>query len=211
LLQPSTKPNQLNENINQSTITDFKSCATAGNPVTESYPRQCRANGQTFTEILAKVGDSCIQSADCQLPMDYAARSNCPYQAYCYNQKCVVGCPSWAEKTNTWEVKCQTDKDCNCASWNEQRNYICACVDNQCASIVFGLGSEQQPGPAVGDYSAECVKNNGNWLEQYQECEYISQTWCEQSGGVFKECESACRHDPKATMCTLQCVPVCQF
>lgn len=31
-------------------VTDFESCAAAGNPVMESYPRQCRANGQTFVE-----------------------------------------------------------------------------------------------------------------------------------------------------------------
>jgi hypothetical protein len=33
-----------------STITNFDQCAAAGNPVTESYPRQCRADGQAFTE-----------------------------------------------------------------------------------------------------------------------------------------------------------------
>jgi hypothetical protein len=31
-------------------IKDFNSCAAAGNPVMESYPRQCSANGQTFVE-----------------------------------------------------------------------------------------------------------------------------------------------------------------
>ncbi len=29
---------------------NFEECAVAGNPVMESYPRQCRANKQTFTE-----------------------------------------------------------------------------------------------------------------------------------------------------------------
>ena len=29
---------------------DFAECVAAGNPVMESYPRQCRAGGQTFTE-----------------------------------------------------------------------------------------------------------------------------------------------------------------
>jgi eight-cysteine-cluster-containing protein len=33
-------------------ITNFEECAAAGNAVMESYPRQCRANGQTFTEIV---------------------------------------------------------------------------------------------------------------------------------------------------------------
>jgi len=31
-------------------VTDFKTCASAGRPIMESYPRQCAYNGQTFTE-----------------------------------------------------------------------------------------------------------------------------------------------------------------
>lgn len=33
-----------------SSITTFEECVAAGNPVMESYPRQCRANEQTFVE-----------------------------------------------------------------------------------------------------------------------------------------------------------------
>lgn len=33
-------------------ITNFEECAAAGNPIMESYPRQCRVNGQTFVEII---------------------------------------------------------------------------------------------------------------------------------------------------------------
>tara|TARA_Y100000310_G_scaffold70474_1_gene66161 strand:- start:20551 stop:20733 length:183 start_codon:yes stop_codon:yes gene_type:complete len=33
-----------------SEITNFEECAAAGNPIMESYPRQCRANGITFVE-----------------------------------------------------------------------------------------------------------------------------------------------------------------
>ena len=35
-------------------ITNFNECAAAGNPVMESYPRQCREDGKTFTEIIKK-------------------------------------------------------------------------------------------------------------------------------------------------------------
>jgi len=31
-------------------VTDFNSCAAAGRPIMESYPRQCRYGSQTFTE-----------------------------------------------------------------------------------------------------------------------------------------------------------------
>lgn len=32
------------------TVTTFEECVAAGNPVMESYPRQCRSSGQTFVE-----------------------------------------------------------------------------------------------------------------------------------------------------------------
>ncbi|HEY4477122.1 MAG TPA: hypothetical protein VJB56_00670 [Candidatus Paceibacterota bacterium] len=34
-------------------INNFEDCVKASNPVLESYPRQCRANGQTFVEQIA--------------------------------------------------------------------------------------------------------------------------------------------------------------
>ena len=33
----------------QAAISNFDECAAAGNPIMETYPEQCRANGQTFT------------------------------------------------------------------------------------------------------------------------------------------------------------------
>ena len=33
-------------------ITTFEECVSAGNPVMESYPRQCRAGEKTFTELI---------------------------------------------------------------------------------------------------------------------------------------------------------------
>lgn len=41
-----------NQNIPVSTITNFDECAAAGNPVMESYPRQCRADGKNFIEYI---------------------------------------------------------------------------------------------------------------------------------------------------------------
>ncbi len=40
-------------------IDSFEKCVSAGYPVMESYPRQCRANSQTFTEkISSNPGDN---------------------------------------------------------------------------------------------------------------------------------------------------------
>ncbi|MBW2967144.1 hypothetical protein KY362_01520, partial [Candidatus Woesearchaeota archaeon] len=34
------------------TVNDFDSCVAAGNPVMESYPRQCRHGSRTYTEVI---------------------------------------------------------------------------------------------------------------------------------------------------------------
>ena len=57
----------------------------------------------------------------------------------------------------------------------------------------------------------ECEEAGGTWLIDYNECEYVGREWCESRGGEFLECESACRHDPEAEICTLQCVLVCKL
>ena len=38
----------------QVTIDSFEACVNAGNPIMESYPRQCSANGQTFVEKIER-------------------------------------------------------------------------------------------------------------------------------------------------------------
>jgi hypothetical protein len=38
-------------------ITNFETCVKAGNPVMESYPRQCTADGETFTEEILCTAD----------------------------------------------------------------------------------------------------------------------------------------------------------
>lgn len=39
-------------------ITNFEECIAAGNPIMESYPRQCSANGQTFVEVIEEQAES---------------------------------------------------------------------------------------------------------------------------------------------------------
>jgi len=67
LIMPQIKENR--EKNNQVGVTNFEECVAAGNPVMESYPRQCRHSGQTFTEDIEQIvgGDKdehgCIGSA----------------------------------------------------------------------------------------------------------------------------------------------------
>ena len=35
-------------------VNDFDSCVQAGNPIMESYPRQCAHNDTTYTEVIKK-------------------------------------------------------------------------------------------------------------------------------------------------------------
>jgi hypothetical protein len=56
-----------------------------------------------------------------------------------------------------------------------------------------------------------CGVQNGLWINQYKECEGISKEFCQSRGGYFNECASACRHNPEATICTMQCVPICEY
>ena len=102
----------------ESTIESFDDCVAAGNPVMESYPRQCRTDdGRNFVEEI-----------DSQITLQ-----------------------------------------------------------------------------------SQCKENEGTWIQEWNECEYISDSQCSEMNGVFHECESVCRHDPNAEMCTEQCVPVCAF
>jgi hypothetical protein len=64
-------------------------------------------------------------------------------------------------------------------------------------------------------YEGECSKEKsceafeGTWV--HEECEGINKESCELMQGTFNSCASACRHDPDAEMCTMQCVIVCSF
>jgi len=100
----------------ESTVESFEDCVAAGNPVMESYPRQCRTDD----------GKSFVEPVDLPLPVD-----------------------------------------------------------------------------------SQCKKYDGEWLSEWNECEYVSEPQCIAMNGDYYECESACRHDPNAEVCTEQCVPVC--
>ena len=56
------------------------------------------------------------------------------------------------------------------------------------AVIYFGYMMFFQA-PAQQSISDLCVEQNGIWIEEYQECEGISQDWCDTNNGKF-ECTS---------------------
>lgn len=59
------------------------------------------------------------------------------------------------------------------------------------------------------EIASSCEEQGGIWLEEFFECEYINEIWCQENNGNFFECESACRHNQDSKFCTMQCVHVC--
>lgn len=128
----------------------FDRCAAAGNPVMESYPRQCRMDGVTYTEQIYQTGDllsqECNSSADCGFtPFEFAVMSNCPYGTACLDGSCGVVCPMVEHDPNpqvsqSYAVNCAADTDCNCSDWDRDGIFPCSCVDGKCASVVASKG-----------------------------------------------------------------------
>lgn len=56
-----------------------------------------------------------------------------------------------------------------------------------------------------------CQDYNGKWLPESNECEDITMQQCNELKGTYNACASACRNDPKAELCTMQCVQVCKI
>ncbi|MDO5561505.1 MAG: hypothetical protein Q4G02_01895 [bacterium] len=57
----------------------------------------------------------------------------------------------------------------------------------------------------------KCEDLGGYFEAIHNECSNVSAEQCQQLGGEFVECGSACRHNPTATACTMQCITYCQL
>lgn len=56
-----------------------------------------------------------------------------------------------------------------------------------------------------------CNSKGGQWSEKVRECLGVDKNVCQSIGGQFNECASACRNNPEAEICTMQCVQVCSI
>ncbi len=57
----------------------------------------------------------------------------------------------------------------------------------------------------------KCTGEGGVYDALYHECTGISAEMCTSIDGTFDECASACRNDQEATLCTMQCVQICEL
>jgi len=84
-------------------------------------------------------------------------------------------------------------------SWCEIKNKCLRIWEEECVDVT------------LGDQKVFCERDNGVWYSDDNTCEKNSLTKeeCLAQDGVFVECASACRHNPKAEICTAQCVQTC--
>jgi len=80
------------------------------------------------------------------------------------------------------------------------------------AILVCPDGSSSSPDSQTEiDPQIQCQSRGGQWLSQYSECEGVTQDQCQELGGDFNGCESACRHDPSAELCIQVCIAICKL
>ncbi|MGV8150892.1 MAG: hypothetical protein ACP5NV_04140 [Candidatus Woesearchaeota archaeon] len=87
-----------------------------------------------------------------------------------------------------------------------------ACANNLTISYTQGACEEDNlAGGTVpaGTQEEQCKNIGGTWTGF--DCTGIDANQCQEIGGKFNECASACRNDPDAQVCTMQCVQVCEF
>lgn len=173
-------------------VDSFQSCTDAGNPVMESYPAKCSHEGTLYVQDIdlpAVVDNGMEEDVDAPVELEDEGRKPCTREFVPVCGEIEVQCvkaPCPPIKT-TFSNKCEAE---NAGAKN----------------LVDGACVDEAPNP-----EGACLSFDGTWLEASQECEGMGPEQCTNLGGTSNECASACRNNPDAELCTMQCVLVCQF
>jgi hypothetical protein len=111
-----------------------------------------------------------------------------------------ANCTSWFDGCNNCFVENGKIGGCTRMYCNPENTKEPKCLE---------FKGEENKDVATQPKTNDCVQNGGTWDGEYSECFGVDKTTCESINGQFDECASACRHDPKAEVCTMQCVQVC--
>ncbi|MFQ5474213.1 MAG: hypothetical protein ACE5DM_00085 [Candidatus Nanoarchaeia archaeon] len=101
------------------TVSDFEECVAAGNPVMESYPRQCKNGNRTFTEELDEAiatPDSDIMKEEVEkIPQPYCGDDACDDNENCEDcwEDCRCGPQEGCVKGECKYIECGRDKECS--------------------------------------------------------------------------------------------------
>lgn len=81
------------------------------------------------------------------------------------------------------------------------------------ALVVFSviLSSCARESAVPDSLGQRCESLGGKWIANFSECEVPSKEACDELGGSYDECDSACRHDPGGGPCIAVCVQVCSI
>ncbi len=117
------------------------------------------------------------------------------------------------ELINT-EIPINTLENNKITDISTQNNYILP-VNTEANTV---LGNEENlpikpTGTTINVNKISCESKGGTWYTDNNVCEInsLSENECTTNGGEFNSCASACRHNPKAEICTMQCVLTCTF
>jgi len=118
---------------------NFAECVQAGNPVMESYPRQCRSEsaGKTFTEILTPEEQARIN------PPDIIKPTTDEFCGWSTNEACAL------------------DLDCVVGGCSGQ---VCQAKDN--AGIITTCEAKKCYEASQYDYTCQCANQICNWVKE---------------------------------------------
>ena len=167
-------------------ITDFESCAEAGNPVMESYPRQCSADGKTFTEaVKMDINDAIVIAEDSE----------------CSEKGSLTGERMFNEYTNTWWIGMDmkeefAKKGCNpsCVVNTVTRE---AEINWRCTGLIVPEKMTKEICDSAGGHWNECSSRCGidNQGKKGIYCTAVCEELCECGGIAGFSCPEgyACR------------------
>lgn len=147
-----SKRNPNASSINPATITNFQQCKDAGNPIQESYPEKCSADGQTYTNTNQTIGTAKVVveapqgwgQLDCTYDENEQAYANGKQLVFYPQNDTASGCD---DRTNIILIDSYTGRK-KCLSKAEV--------------------AEIQKTKQIKDYSCEIITINGNKITKEQ-------------------------------------------
>ena len=110
-----------NDEKTELNVYDFETCAATGNPVMESYPRQCRYNGQTYAEEscsdengnIISLGDAFKTAVESECGNNLVFECNCNEGYVKEGNYCTPKCYYEEPKCLLPSVECEKTYSCN--------------------------------------------------------------------------------------------------